>query len=120
MAHHYHVGFNLVGQAPKTDDVQCVEDADDAVLVLENLLNEQIDEWAERCDHFGNDPEWTVCSCAWCNLVVNVERVRDDIGDEAIGFKLREFGQAGEVFTPPWGSAKAFWAKREAGEQCAA
>ncbi|MFI2616625.1 hypothetical protein [Streptomyces sp. NPDC018584] len=120
MTHHYHVGFNLVGQAPKSDDVQCVEDADDAVLALEELLTDQIDEWAERCDHFGNDCDWVGCSCAWCNLVVEVERVRDDIGDDSLGFKLREYGQTGEIFNPQVGASKAFWAKREDGERCAA
>ncbi|KUL44781.1 hypothetical protein ADL22_12625 [Streptomyces sp. NRRL F-4489] len=119
MAHHYHVGFNLVGRAPQADDVQCVEDAEDAVLALEALLTEQIDEWAERCDHFGNDPEWVGCSCAWCNLVLDVERVRDHIGDESLGFKLREHGQAGEVFYAPGSGGKAFWIKRVDGKSCA-
>lgn len=120
MAHHYHVGFNLVGRAPTADDVQCVEDEDDVVLALEDLLTEQMDEWTERCDNFGDDPLWVGCSCVWCRLVESVEWFRDGIGDDAIGFKLRENREVGEVFTPPGGAAKAFWAKREDGACCAA
>ncbi|MEU5425217.1 hypothetical protein AB0H73_06365 [Streptomyces olivoreticuli] len=118
VADHYHVGFNLAGHAPQADDVQCVEDADDAVHVLGELLEDQSHVWAERCDNFGTT-EWLECSCRWCNLVLNVERARDDIGDDALVFKLRKYGQAGESFNPPVGTSKEFWARREAGERCA-
>ncbi|GHB52048.1 hypothetical protein GCM10010331_44510 [Streptomyces xanthochromogenes] len=120
MAHHYHVGFNLVGHVPGASDVQCVEDADDAVLALEDLLTERMDEWAERCDNFGNHPEWSVCSCAWCRLVEKVERYRDDTGDDAIEFRLRWYSRDGVTFVPPGGQPVVFWAKRQDGDQCAA
>ncbi|MDJ0463082.1 hypothetical protein [Streptomyces sp. H27-C3] len=114
---HFHIASNTVGQPPS--ETQCAEDEDGAVLAMETLLGDQMDEWAERCAHFGNDPEWVVCSCAWCDLALNIERYSDGIGDNAVGHVLRENGTAGEVFYTPDGVGVAFWIKGESGARCA-
>lgn len=114
---HFHIASNTVGQPPP--DTKCADDEDDAVLALETLLGDQMDEWAERCPAYGTD-DWQECSCAWCELVLNVERYNDGVGDDAVGHNLREHGTAGEVFYTPDGIGKAFWIKREDGARCAA
>ncbi|WP_274916836.1 hypothetical protein [Streptomyces sp. WZ-12] len=120
MGDHFHIGFNTVGFEPNPEDVQCLDDDVLAVSAFEDLLTDYIDESAEQCAHFGNDSEWVGCSCAWCALVLQVERYRDDIGDDSIWHRLLENGRDGEVFGPPGLQKIAFWVKRMDGACCAA
>ncbi|WP_030660786.1 hypothetical protein [Streptomyces rimosus] len=117
---HYHVGTNLAGQEPKVEDAICCDDKDDAGLELERLLEDQMDTWAERCPHFGNDPEWVGCACGWCSLALNVERFMDSLEDAELWAQVRAGGQGSVAFTEPaiGGDTQEFWVRQMNGESC--
>ena len=103
---HIHVGHNIPGHLPETDDVACFDDLDWAMDHLRHELGDQRDYYYEGC-RYGN-PDG--CECGWCSVGNDVEAALSAIADSGPDDHFVGEGRAAWIFSPPEGADMHHWA----------